>query len=72
MPQDEPLEALHDDRCKCDGTVVVEAGHSGLLWHGDDGGGLEARWNYGAAQRDVEDVCENICQLVCTSSAHAY
>ncbi|KAI4883463.1 hypothetical protein NFI96_028489, partial [Prochilodus magdalenae] len=53
---DKPLEALHDDRSECSGTVVVEAAHRGLLWDRDDGGGFEACWDDCSAQRDVQDV----------------
>ncbi|KAK1792522.1 hypothetical protein P4O66_012459 [Electrophorus voltai] len=64
VSHDDSLEALHDDGCECDGTVVIETRHRGLLRHGDDGGGLEACWDNGAAQRDVEDVCQDTCKLV--------
>ncbi|KAK1787962.1 hypothetical protein P4O66_016440 [Electrophorus voltai] len=64
VSHDESLKALHDDGCVCDGTVVVETRHRGLLRYGDDGGGLEACWDHGAAQRDIEDVCQDICKLV--------
>ncbi|KAL7872359.1 hypothetical protein SRHO_G00073420 [Serrasalmus rhombeus] len=40
--------ALGDDGSECSGTVVIEAGHWRLLWHRDDDGGLEARWNDGS------------------------
>lgn len=46
---DQPLEALHDDRCQCHGAIIIEAGWSRLLWHGDDGGGLE--------RQPVSEVC---------------
>lgn len=60
VPPDQPLKALHDDGCECDGPVVIEAGHWGLLRHRDDGGGLETRRNNGAAHGDVKDVSEDI------------
>lgn len=30
----------------------------------DDVGCFEAHWNDNSAQRDIKDVCENICHLV--------
>ena len=63
VPHDKPLKALHDGGSECNGTVVIEAGHLKLLWHRDDGGGLEAHWNDCSAQRDIEYFHENISQL---------
>lgn len=45
VPHDKPLKALHNDGFECNGPVVIEAGHCGLLQHGDDGDGLEACWD---------------------------
>lgn len=64
MPHDEPLEALHLNGCESNGTVVVEAGHCGLFWLRNDGGGLEA-WNNSSPQGDI-------CALVCTVSEGCY
>lgn len=50
---DEPLKALHDDRCECNRMLVIVTGQKGLLRHGDNGGGLGAHGNDGAAQRDA-------------------
>ena len=40
------LQPLHDDRSKCDRTVV-EATDGVLLWYWDDYGRLQARWDDG-------------------------
>lgn len=34
VPHDKPLKALHNDGCECNGLVVIEARHCGLLRHG--------------------------------------
>lgn len=45
-------------------TVVVVAGRRRLLRDQDDGGDFEARRDNTLAQRDVEDVHEEICELL--------
>lgn len=55
MLQDKPLKALHDDGCECNGLVVIEAGHCGLLQDRDDGGSLETHQDDGAVQGCVKD-----------------
>ncbi len=64
------IKELHDDECECNGPVVIEAGHCGILWHRDDSGSLETCRNNGAVRGCVKDVSEDISQLVCTSSEH--
>lgn len=38
----------------------------------DSSGCFEACWDYSGAQRDTEDVCEKISQLLCTTSEHSF
>lgn len=56
---DKPLKALHDDRCECNGPLVIQAEHSKFLLHRDDGGHLDAHRNNRLAQGDAENVCKD-------------
>ena len=39
------LEASHDDQCKCNQAVVVEAAAAVFFWQWNDCGRLQARWD---------------------------
>lgn len=59
------LEALHGDEGQCHWAVAIEAGWRWILWNRDDGGdALEASGDNSLAQRGVEEVCEDICELI--------
>ena len=53
--EDQPLQALSDGGCQCDGAVVVEVGHGCFLGNGDDAGRLQAGWYGGLCQGEIED-----------------
>lgn len=61
MPHNDLLKAFHNDGHDSNGTLVIVTGHQRLIWHGDNGGGLETLRNYGIAQGDVKHVSENTC-----------
>ena len=44
----------------------MEAADGGLFWQRDDCGSLQAGWDGGMRQGQVEDLCEDPSQLVCT------
>lgn len=60
------LEALHDGRCKCYWTVVIEAGHHALHRHRYNKCSFEADGYLRPQKRRVEDVHEYSSQLVHT------
>ncbi|XP_034033944.1 LOW QUALITY PROTEIN: BTB/POZ domain-containing protein KCTD7 [Thalassophryne amazonica] len=54
-------------KCCCYGIISGALGtvrklEMGQKWRQYDGGDFEAFWYDGLAQRDVEDICENICE----------
>lgn len=64
VPRYQLLKALSDDWCECYESLAIEVGHSWFLGHCVDSGGSDADRNHCCAQRCVENVCRNICQLV--------
>lgn len=65
MIPDQFFKAFYHNWCESNWPVVVEAGNVKSLRQGDDGGGLQASWDSGLGQGQVENPCEDSSQLIC-------
>ena len=66
MGQDQPLEALHDDRSECNRAEVIQTCSRRVLRYRHDGRGFKAHRNDCLGQGQVENVREDPSQLYST------
>ena len=61
--ENQPFQALGDDGCECNWAVVLVADGGRFFWHWDDGGRLQASWDGGLCEGEVEDFGEDLREL---------